>query len=39
MKSKVLICAVLLLSAVGVIGSSYIQAENASYKVSERLAS
>ncbi|VEB19885.1 Uncharacterised protein [Bacillus paralicheniformis] len=39
MKSKLLICAVLLLSAVGAIGSSYVQADYPSYKVSERLAS
>lgn len=39
MKSKLLICAVLLLSAVGVISSSYVQGDYASYKVAERLAS
>lgn len=39
MKSKLLICAVLLLSAVGAIGSSYVQGDYASYKVAERLAS
>lgn len=39
MKAKLLICAVLLLSAVGAGAVSFSQANNTTYKIAERLQS
>lgn len=38
MKSKVLICAVLLLGFVGLTGASYLANEHSTYKVADRMA-
>lgn len=37
MKSKILLSAVLLLGIAGIVGTSYLQQENATYKVAERM--
>lgn len=38
MKIKLLVCAVLLLGAIGVSTSAYVKADNTSFKVTERNA-
>lgn len=39
MKTKFLICAVLLLGTVSLVSSVYVQTDNTSFKVAERFAS
>lgn len=38
MKAKLLICSILLLGAVGVVGSSYVQSINTAHYVADRVA-
>lgn len=38
MKAKVLICSILLLGAVGLVGTSYDQSTNTAYHVADRVA-